>query len=95
VLDFQGTDVYIADSLRPMPPGAVEIVLHFESRDAIQDVWEKVKHMTLQVVMELEEQFWGALYGRFLDNDGIGWQLNYNLPQEPTLIPSLLGIGPD
>jgi uncharacterized glyoxalase superfamily protein PhnB len=51
----------------------VEIVLHFESRDAIQDVWEIVKQMNLQVVMELEEQFWGALYGRFLDNDGIGW----------------------
>jgi uncharacterized glyoxalase superfamily protein PhnB len=32
--------------------------------------------------MELEPQFWSALYGRFIDNDGVGWQLNHNLPKE-------------
>jgi len=32
--------------------------------------------------MELEPKFWGALYGRFVDDDGVGWQLNHNLSQE-------------
>ena len=82
VLDFSGTEVYIADSMTPMNPGPVEIVLDFESREKIEKVWKNVKSMGLQVVMELEQQFWGALYGRFIDNDNIGWQLNHNLPQE-------------
>jgi uncharacterized glyoxalase superfamily protein PhnB len=82
VLDFNGTEVYIADSMSEKQSGPVEIVLHFESRGAIEAVWTQVKKMNLQIIMELEPQFWGALYGRFLDNDGIGWQLNHNLPQE-------------
>jgi uncharacterized glyoxalase superfamily protein PhnB len=66
----------------PRQTGPVEIVLHFEDRAGIEKVWESVKKMNLQVIMELEEQFWGAIYGRFVDNDRVGWQLNYNIPQE-------------
>ena len=82
VLDFSGTEVYIADNMGPTQPGPVEIVLDFESREEIEKVWANVKTMGLQVVMELEKQFWGALYGRFIDKDNIGWQLNHNLLQE-------------
>ena len=79
VLDFQGSEVYISDSMNSTSSGPVEIVLDYESREALENVWAKVKQMKLRVVMELETQFWGALYGRFVDNDGIGWQLNHNL----------------
>ena len=82
VLDFSGVEVYIADSMAPMQPGPVEIVLDFESREDIEKVWNNVKSMKLQIVMELEKQFWGALYGRFIDKDNIGWQLNHNISQE-------------
>lgn len=81
VLDFSGTEVYIADSMGPTQSGAVEIVLDFESREDIEYVWKNVKEMNLPVIMDLEIQFWGALYGRFRDNDNVGWQLNHNLPQ--------------
>ena len=79
VLDFDGTEIYIADSMMPQTPGPVEIVLDYKSREDIEAVWRRVKEMGLQVVMELEPQFWGALYGRFLDEDGVGWQLNHNM----------------
>jgi uncharacterized glyoxalase superfamily protein PhnB len=82
VLDFEDIEVYIADSLSDKQPGPVEIVLDFESREGIEAVWTQVKKMNLQVIMELEPQFWGALYGRFIDKDGVGWQLNHNLTQE-------------
>jgi uncharacterized glyoxalase superfamily protein PhnB len=82
VLDFSGAEVYISDSMGEAAPGPVEILLDFDSREEIEGVWAKVKKMGLRVVMELEPQFWGALYGRFVDEDGVGWQLNHNLIQE-------------
>jgi uncharacterized glyoxalase superfamily protein PhnB len=82
VLDFRGNEVYISDSMTATSSGPVEIVLDFESREEIEAVWAIVLEMNLKIVMALEPQFWGALYGRFIDNDNIGWQLNYNLPQE-------------
>ena len=82
VLDFKGIEVYIADSIGEKNSGPVEIVLDSNSRKEIEAIWSQVKKMNLQVIMELEVQFWGALYGRFIDNDGFGWQLNHNLPKE-------------
>jgi PhnB protein len=79
VLDFKGTEVYVADSIGEKTPGPVEVVLDFESREEIEAVWARVKEMNLTVIMELEQQFWGALYGRFIDEDKVGWQLNHNL----------------
>jgi PhnB protein len=80
VLDIDGAMIYMSDSLSTgVSGGAVEIVLDFDSEEQIQEIWRKVKSKGLTVIMDLEEQFWGALYGRFVDDDGIGWQLNLNL----------------
>ncbi|MBD3207656.1 hypothetical protein GF319_15105 [Candidatus Bathyarchaeota archaeon] len=53
--------------------GPVEIVLDFESKDEIEKVWQRVKENNLKIIMPLEEQFWRALYGRFIDSKGVGW----------------------
>jgi PhnB protein len=83
VIEIQGATIYLSDSMEENPGGSlVEIVLDFDSRDQIKNIWEKVKTMNFTVKMELEEQFWGALYGRFVDGDGVGWQLNFNLNQQ-------------
>ena len=82
VLEFSGTEVFISDSMGPSSPGPVEIVLDFDNRKELELVWGRVKRMGLEVVMELEEQFWGALYGRFRDKNNVGWQLNYTIKQE-------------
>jgi PhnB protein len=63
------------------PVGNVEVLLMLESKEQIEAIWAKVKKKGFTVKMELEVQFWGAMYGRFVDDYGIGWQLNYNLPQ--------------
>jgi PhnB protein len=83
VMEIGGGMIYLSDSMGPAASGgSVEIVLDLDSREQIEDIWGKVKSQGLTVKMELEEQFWGALYGRFVDDDGIGWQLNLNLTHE-------------
>jgi len=83
VVDIKGAKFYIADSMgKPVSGGAVEMVLEIDSKEEIEEIWARVKSMNLTVVMELEKQFWGAIYGRFVDPDGIGWQLHHN--PEPT-----------
>ena len=81
-LDFSGSKVYISDAMDETALGPVEILLDFDSREEIEAVWAKVKKMNLRIVMELEPRFWGALYGSFMDNDGVGWQLNHSMNQE-------------
>ena len=53
--------------------GAVELVLELDSEEELNAIWDRVKSMNFTIIMELEKQFWGAIYGRFVDQDGIGW----------------------
>ncbi len=76
VVEINGAQFYIADSMGQLVSGGpVEIVLQIESKEDQETIWEQVKSMNLTVVMELETQFWGDIYGRFIDQDSVGWQL--------------------
>ena len=79
-IDISGAMIYLSDG-QAQGGGKVEIVLDYDSRDQIEAVWAKVKKAGYEVKMEMAEQFWGAIYGRFVDADGVGWQLNYNIPK--------------
>lgn len=77
-IDISGALIYLSDG-QAQGGGKVEIVLDYDSREQIEEVWAKVKKAGYEVRMEMEQQFWGAIYGRFAD--GVGWQLNYNIPK--------------
>jgi uncharacterized glyoxalase superfamily protein PhnB len=79
-IDIDGALIYLSDGVG-QGGGIVEIVLGYESKEQMEEVWTKVKKAGYEIKMELEPQFWGAIYGRFVDADGVGWQLNHNLPQ--------------
>jgi uncharacterized glyoxalase superfamily protein PhnB len=79
-INIDGALIYLSDGAGKVG-GIVEIVLDYESREQVEEVWDKVKKAGYEIKMELEPQFWGAIYGRFVDADGVGWQLNHNLPQ--------------
>ena len=79
-IDIDGALIYLSDGAG-QGGGVVEIVLDYESKEQVEEVWTKVKKAGYEIKMELEPQFWGAIYGRFVDADGVGWQLNHNLPQ--------------
>lgn len=82
VVEVGGATLFIADSMGgEAGAGRVEIVLDLDSREQIESIWGRVKAKGYRVVMELQEQFWGAIYGRFIDPDGVGWQLNYNIDE--------------
>ena len=38
-----------------------------------------------KIVRPLEKQFWGAIFGMFVDKFGIHWMMNCELKKEPTL----------
>ena len=77
-IDISGALIYFSDG-QIQGGGKVEIVLDYDSREQIEEVWAKVKKAGYEVRMEMEQQFWGAIYGRLAD--GVGWQLNYNIPK--------------
>lgn len=79
-IDIDGALIYLSDGAS-QGGGVVEIVLDYESKEQMEEVWAKVKKAGYEIKMELEQQFWGAIYGRFIYAVGVGWQLNHNLPQ--------------
>jgi len=82
-IDIRGEFIYLSDG-QAQGGGNVEIVLDFDSMEQIEEVRVKVKKAGYEVKMEMEQQFWEAIYGRFVDADGIGWQLNYTIPEYPS-----------
>ena len=77
-LDIDGALIYLADNMMGLPsPGNVEITLDLEQKDQIDSIYNQVKEKSFKITMELEKTFWGAWFARFVDSEGIGWQLNY------------------
>jgi PhnB protein len=79
-IDVHGARIYMADG-KTTPGGNVDVLLNLDSKEQIEEVWSKVKAKEYKVLMEMEVQFWGAMFGRFIDEFGVGWQLNYTVPQ--------------
>ena len=58
----------------------ISLALELESEEEIQTLYDRfTQHGT--VVMELQDTFWGAKYGKVKDKFGIIWDLNYTKPQ--------------
>jgi PhnB protein len=82
-LDIGGVQLYLADNTSNAPgEGNVEIVLDLENQLQIEAIWNKVQVKKYKVIMPLQKTFWGAWYLRFIDEFGVGWQINYNIPAE-------------
>jgi PhnB protein len=54
----------------------ISLVLETESEEEIQNLYEKLSQNGT-VLMELQDTFWGAKYGKVKDRFGIYWDLNY------------------
>ena len=77
-LDFGGPLIMLADNFMGVPgSGNVEIVLHLDSKEELDKIYDKAKEKGFKIKMELEKTFWGAWFARFGDSEGVGWQLNY------------------
>ncbi|MFW9777668.1 MAG: VOC family protein [Candidatus Heimdallarchaeota archaeon] len=84
-LDIGGSAIFLSDNVGPPAESStrlVEVVLDFETKEEIENIYKKAQENGCEIMMELQQTFWGALYSRFSDPFGIGWQLNHDLPQE-------------
>ncbi|MBP0723716.1 VOC family protein [Bacillus sp. RG28] len=58
----------------------ISLALELESEEEIQTLYDRfTQHGT--VLMELQDTFWGAKYGKVKDKFGVIWDLNYTKPQ--------------
>ena len=78
VIDLNGAEIMIADNIFNLHgSGNVEIVVHLDSKEELEKIFSKAKEMGFKIKMDLQETFWGAIYARFEDSEGVGWQLNH------------------
>jgi len=71
--------VFINDALddQPLIKGdRIQLVLDLETEDNLRTAFDKLK-IDGNVVQELEEVFWGALFGTVKDKFGVTWQLYF------------------
>jgi PhnB protein len=54
----------------------ISLTLEPESEEEIQHLYDSLRKDG-KVLMDLEDTFWGAKYGRVQDSFGIIWELNY------------------
>ncbi len=59
---------------------AVNLSLNCTSKDEITAFFGNLSEGG-QVIMPLEEQFWGALFGMLIDKFGMPWMLNYDMSE--------------
>lgn len=65
---FPGSSVVVGSN--------ISLTLEFESDEEIQKVYDALKQKGT-VLMELQDTFWGAKYGKVQDTYGVIWDLNY------------------
>lgn len=78
----QHTMLMASDVVGPMADGfasgnQVNIMISPESAEEAHRIFEALSAGG-QIIMPLELQFWGDLYGHFTDKFGVTWMVNYN-----------------
>jgi len=79
--------LYMSDTFDPssvVQGNNVSLSLQPESLDQTEDIFNKLSAGGT-VKMPLEDTFWGARFGMFIDKFGIHWMLNCELKKEPAL----------
>jgi PhnB protein len=61
-------------SRTPQALGGTPVTIHLQVEDA-QAVWDKAVAAGAEVLMPLKEQFWGDIYGKFVDPFGHEWSI--------------------
>ncbi|MEF2966691.1 VOC family protein [Paenibacillus sp. M1] len=72
-----GVSFYIADSMHEPPGQGVpyDLNLEFKTEAEAREAFAKLSEGG-KVIMPLEKQFWGTLFGRLQDPFGVTWQIS-------------------
>jgi Uncharacterized protein conserved in bacteria len=72
-----GVTFYMADTMHREPSGrsnGFDLSLEFATEEEAREAFSKLSEGG-RVIMPLEKQFWGSLFGRIEDKFGIKWQV--------------------
>ncbi|MEQ9310263.1 MAG: VOC family protein [Balneolaceae bacterium] len=78
-LEFAGTKIQFSDGAphRKITPGDnVHLSLNFDNETKMRLTWSKLAAGG-SVHMELQDTFWGAIYGQLEDKFGMRWMFNF------------------
>ncbi|OZM58095.1 hypothetical protein CIB95_00510 [Lottiidibacillus patelloidae] len=75
-LDINGATIFMADAINEpvKTSGSVDIGLEFASEEEARIAFANLAEGG-HVIMPIEKQFWGAMFGRLHDKYGILWQI--------------------
>ena len=78
------TILMVSDVFKGQPVstnGNVDLSVDVEDADKIEEVFKKMAEGG-KVVMPLEKQFWGAIFGMLEDKFGVKWMFNHELEKQ-------------
>lgn len=76
-LIFKENSIYISDSIGQNTIGDhVQVNLNCDTEEQIHWIYEHLK-VDGTVSMELQDTFWGAVFGSLRDQYGVSWSFNY------------------
>jgi len=82
-LKLAGTQIMISDTQveKPILVGEnITLFIQCDDLDEQKSIYEKLM-VNANVIIPLSETFWSKSYAYFIDQFGIGWQLNYDAPE--------------
>ena len=82
-LAFEGNQIYFSDVWEGTSidiGGNISLNLDFDSEAGIRRVYDALCKDG-QVTMEIQDTFWGAIFGSVKDKYGTHWSLNYTKPE--------------
>lgn len=83
-LDVKGELIYFSDTFPGMQVtkgNHLEIHIACNSQEELERIFNKLQ-VDGEVTMPVDKVFWGSIFGAVTDKFGIGWSIEYELPQE-------------
>ena len=83
-LNIQGETLYFSDAFPGMPVtkgNGIAIMIACVTEEELRNTFDKLAQDG-EVAMPVDKTFWGSIFGSLVDKFGIGWNLEYELPQE-------------
>ncbi len=78
-LDINGHQIYMADA-KIEDKGRVHLHLNYTNLDEMKNTFNKLAKDG-EVIQDLEETFWGAIFGNIIDKYKVTWQFHYSLTE--------------
>jgi uncharacterized glyoxalase superfamily protein PhnB len=76
-LDISGATIMLSDNpMNKNRSGNVQILVNLDSKKDLEEIYEKIKKYSFEIIMDLQKTSWGFWFLVFEDSFGIGWQIS-------------------